>query len=168
MKTMKKSILLSIVMLAFTASMYGQVSDIATATATVLAPLSITADVDLNFGSFAASTAGTVIVDDGGGRTETGGIALIGAGVTAASFTITGAPTATVAITLPTLPITLTSGGNNMDIIALDPSIATPTTVLPGGGSATLNIGATLDVAAGQPAGVYTNTTDLEVIVNYN
>jgi hypothetical protein len=36
------------------------------------------------------------------------------------------------------------------------------------GGAQTVNVGATLNVEGGQAAGVYTNTTDLTVTVNYN
>jgi hypothetical protein len=36
------------------------------------------------------------------------------------------------------------------------------------GGSETLNIGATLNVAAGQVPGVYSNATGFDITVNYN
>jgi hypothetical protein len=36
------------------------------------------------------------------------------------------------------------------------------------GGTQNLNVGATLNVAAAQPAGLYTSTTGFTVTVNYN
>ena len=42
------------------------------------------------------------------------------------------------------------------------------TGLLSASGSQTVNVGATLNVAANQVAGTYENTTDLKVTVNYN
>jgi hypothetical protein len=170
MKTMKKSILLVIVMLAFVTSIYAQPnSATATATATVVAPLSINKTGDLNFGSFSAAAAGTVIIDNAATISATGGVVLIngGAGSTVATFTIAGQSGLDITLGLPALPITLTSGGNTMDITALDSSIPAGTYTL-AAASTTLTVGGTLDVAAAQPAGVYTNAGSLIVTVNYN
>jgi len=40
--------------------------------------------------------------------------------------------------------------------------------ILSSGGSQTLTVGATLNVAAGQVAGTYTNASGVPVTVNYN
>jgi len=127
------------------------------------ANLVITPTQDLQFGSIIAPVAGTgsVIVDTGGNPTPTGGVLLIGAGTTAAIFsmstgpfnctgrvinTITVGPTAT--LTHASLPATMTvhtfttnpaQGG------AFDPAVP-------------LTVGATLDVGAFQTPGSYSGT----------
>ncbi|HNW54406.1 MAG TPA: DUF4402 domain-containing protein, partial [Bacteroidales bacterium] len=63
-------------------------------------------------------------------------------------------------------PITLTSGSNTMTVGTFT-SNPTPTGTLTAG-TQDVFVGATLNVAAGQAAGVYTNATGLVVTVNYN
>jgi hypothetical protein len=166
MKQISKIFAIAIVMVAFTEIAFGQVTATANATATVVAPLTISATSALDFGSISASTAGTVIVSNASVRSKTGGVVLVGAVATAAAFDITGVNGSTIVIGLPTAPITLTSGGNTMDIITLTSTIAAGNYVL-AGGAVTLNIGGTLDVATSQAAGAYSNATDLTVTVNY-
>ncbi|SFW76519.1 DUF4402 domain-containing protein [Chitinophaga sancti] len=141
----------------------------ATATATIVTPISITKDVDMNFGNVAVrSTAGgTVVLTPAGVRTSTGGVTLpTDAGtVAAASFTVTGVDGYSYSITLPTSAVTLTSGANTMTATTFtsDPSGTGTLT----GGTQTLNVGATLNVAAAQPAGTYVSGA-FDVTVNYN
>ncbi len=169
MKQMKKLIVFSVIMIAFTASAIAQVSATATATATIVAPIAITKDVDMNFGNVAASAvAGTVVLTPAGARSVTGGVTLPATAgtVAAASFTVTGTAGYTYSITLPGAPTTITSGGNTMtvDVFTSNP---TPTGTLTGGTS-TLTVGATLNVGASQAAGVYVSGTPFTVTVNYN
>jgi hypothetical protein len=171
MKTMKKSILLVIVMLAFGISSFAQISRTANATAVILAPLTVTKTVDLDFGSIASSTGGNVIVATDNNRTASGaGVSLIGGTPTAAAFDITGEPSRTITVVTPTLPVVLTgsvSGTMNISAVSSNPDVSGGTTILPVSGAVTLNLGATLVVGAAQPAGTYTNTTDFTVTVNY-
>lgn len=47
-------------------------------------------------------------------------------------------------------------------------STPSATGTIDGTGSQTLNVGATITVAASQPAGVYVSATPFDVTVNYN
>lgn len=141
--------------------------------ATVLTPISISKSADLNFGSFAADAdqSGTVVIATNSGRTFTGGTSAIStdAGtVTAASFDVTGQGTATFSITLPSSNVTLTraTGTETMSVgtFVSNPSGTGTLTA----GAATVAVGATLSVAAGQVAGTYSNASGLPVVVAYN
>ncbi|QHS58121.1 DUF4402 domain-containing protein [Chitinophaga agri] len=155
---------------AATTTVRAQETASATVTATIVTPISITKDVDMNFGNVAvqSTTAGTVVLTPAGTRTRTGGVTLptTAGTVTAASFTVAGTTGYTYTITLPTTPLTITSGANTMTVTAFtsDPSGTGTLT----GGSQVLNVGATLNVSAGQPAGVYVSGTPFDVTVNYN
>lgn len=143
----------------------------ATATATIVTPISIVKDVDMNFGNVAVrSTAGgTVVLSPAGGRTATGGVTLPSTNgtVSAASFTVSGTGSYHYTITLPVSAITISSGANTMTVTTFT---STPTGA--GGvltaGEQTLNVGATLNIGAAQPSGVYVSDTPFDVTVNYN
>jgi hypothetical protein len=166
MKQTLKFFALAVLMIAFSVSSFGQVSATALASATVIAPLTISATSDLNFGSLAATSGGTVTVSTAGARSTTAGVTLAGGTVSAASYLISAYNGANITISLPSANITLTSGGNTM-------LVGNYTATIPAGNytltaaTVTLSIGADLTVAAAQPAGVYTNNADLTVTVNY-
>ena len=138
-------------------------SDTANVTITLLAPISISAAADMDFGTMVPTgTAGTVTVTTAGARSSVD-VDLLGGVPAAASFDVTGATGQAYVITLPS-PATLTSGGNTMTVDTFNHDAgATPTLV---GGSDTFNVGATLHVSAAQAAGTYSGTFD--VTVNYN
>jgi hypothetical protein len=142
----------------------------ATVTATIVTPISITKDVDMNFGNVAvqSTTGGTVVLTPAGTRTATGGVTLptTAGTVTAASFTVTGTSGYTYAITLPTTALTITSGANTMTVTNFTSDPAGTGTLT--GGTEVVNVGATLNVNAGQPAGVYVSATPFDVTVNYD
>ena len=168
MKQMTKFFTLVLVMVAFSAATFAQVSATANAHATVLAPLTITAVTPLEFGTLASSAAGTVAITTGSVRSATGGVTLMGGTPTAAEFDIVGTGSANYTVTLPTLPVVLTgSVSGTMNVTALTTTIPAGANTLPVGGTATLLMGGTLTVGAAQPAGSYTNATDLTVTVNY-
>ena len=170
MKNTTKLFALTIALVAFSISTFAQVSATANTTANVITPIAISKTVDMNFGNIAVSpvNAGTVVLAPASTRAKTGGVTLpaVTGTVAAASFTVTGLGTSTYAITLPgTITLTGTpSGTMTVDNFVSDPS-GTGALVA---GSQTVNVGGTLNVAAGQAAGVYTNTTDMTVTVNYN
>lgn len=175
MKTrISKLFALSVVMFAFTASMFGQASATATAAATIVTPISIAKTVDMNFGNVAvsATTGGTVVLAPAGTRTTggAGGVTLPATAgtVAAASFTVTGAGSYTYAITLPAGSTTIDD--NATHTMTVDTWTSTPATTgtLSAGGSQTLLVGATLNVAAAQTAGSYLSDTPFTVTVNYN
>ncbi len=142
----------------------------APASATIVAPLTISKTVDMNFGNIAvsASNPGTVVLPNAGVRTATGGVTLPATTgtVTAASFSVTGEGVYTYAITLPTTA-TLTSGVSNTMTLSSFTSTPSGTGTL-NAGAQTITVGATLTVGAGQTAGTYTNATAVPVTVVYN
>ena len=122
----------------------------------------------LAFGSVVAASGGSVTVAVNPlGRSGSGGVVLLPSGSwSAASFSVTGDPSATYAITLPANGVVaLTSGANSM---AVDNFTSSPaaTGQLGGGGSQTLMVGATLSVAGNQASGSYSGSFTLTV--NYN
>lgn len=169
---MKKILAVSIVMFAFVASTFGQVTASATASATIVSPIAIARTAHMNFGNVAVSAAaGTVVLAPGGGRSVSGGVTLpaVTGTVTAASFTVSGTPGYTYSIIIPTTDYIISSGGFNMTVNSFT---STPT-VAGGGtldvtGNQTLNVGATLNVTGSQAPGTYTNATGFDVTVNYN
>ena len=165
---MKKLFFLSILTIAFAMNAIGQSSSAtATATAVIVSPISISRTADLSFGNIIADTdGGTVTIAPDATRTLTGLASPSVTGtITAASFTVTGLDAATYAITLPATH-TISSGGNDMTV---DTFTSTPDgTGTLTGGTSTVDVGATLNVNANQPAGTYTNAAGFTVTVNYN
>ena len=148
-----------------------QVTATATASSTIVTPIGITKTVDMNFGNVAinSTTAGTVVLAPAGTRTSTGGVTLPATAgtVAAAEFNVTGANNYTFSITLPSTSHEIKSGSNTMSVTGFT-STPTPTGTLSATGSATVKVGATLHVSAGQAVGTYTSVTPFEVTVNYN
>lgn len=168
-KTCKIIILAIVLILGLRGTSFAQVSATATASATIITPIAISKTVDMNFGNIAVSgTGGTVVLAPAGTRTSTGGVTLpvVAGTVAAASFTVTGLSTYTFSISLPSSPITITSGSNTMTVGTFTSNPATTGTLT--GGTATVNVGATLNVGASQAAGTYTSGTPFTVTVNYN
>lgn len=141
----------------------------ATASAKVIASLTITKTQDLNFGALTSgASAGTAVIDGTtGSRTTTGGItAVIGApNPVPAQFTVTGEPTKTYTIALPSSAVTITSGANSMTVDTFTSDTASPAT-LPVGGSMPIQVGATLHAAANQAPGTYSGNFTVTVLYN--
>ena len=168
MKTLKLFLLITFVGLASIGRSSAQATGNASASATIITPISIVKNTDMNFGNIATNGAvGTVVLLPAGGRSFTGGITFpITTGtVTPATFEISGSSGFTYAITLPTT-ITITSGTNSM-IVNNFTSTPSATGILTGG-TQTIKIGSTLNLAAAQAEGAYTTTTNFDVTVNYN
>ena len=172
MKNITKSLVIAAIAIVSANSSFAQATATASASATIITPITIVKDVDMNFGNVAVSATlgGTVVLAPAGTRTTggAGGVTLpatVGT-VAAASFTVSGQANYTYAITLPTTK-TITSGANTMtvDNFTSNPSA---TGTLSGAGSQTLTVGATLNVSAAQASGVYTNASGVPVTVNYN
>ncbi len=172
MKKTLRFLLTAIVVLSFTANAFaqpGSVTASATATATILTPITIASTTQMNFGNIAVNTtAGTVDLSTASVRTPSGGVSLptpTGT-VTAAVFHVTGIPDATYSIALPTTDYTISSGGNNMIVNGF---VSSPSgNGLLTGGAEDISVGATLNVTGSQPAGVYTNIVGFDVTVHYN
>jgi hypothetical protein len=159
---MKKSILLLAVVMISVAGVFAQdpQTESASAAANIISPMTITKNVDLNFGNIAAgAAAGTVVMSTTGVRTPTNVILPSVTGtVTAAQFTVTGLAGSNYVITLPGT-VNLTSGSNSM---TLDNFTEDATNVLTGG-TETFGVGATLNIEANQAVGLYTGTFDVTV-----
>lgn len=156
--------------LGISSSVSAQATASATATATIVTPISITKQVDMNFGNVAvqSTTGGTVVLATDNSRTQTGGVTLpvVNGTVTAAAFKVEGEGNYTYSITLPSAALTITDGSNNMTVsdFVSDPS-GTGQLVT---GTQTINVGATLNVSAAQASGTYVSATPFDVTVNYN
>ena len=146
--------------------------------ATILKPISIAKDVDLNFGKVVPGAAlGTVVLSPLAARTPSGGTTIMATQtgtVAAAQFTVTGEGAATYTLSLPestTMALTGTPGTTmTVDEFTSDletvEGIATLTGTAGGSGTKVIKVGATLNVGANQPQGVYSGT--FEVTVAYN
>lgn len=168
MKRIAKFFTLAIIMVAFSVNTFAQVTASASATATIVTPITITKTVDMNFGNLYSAAAGTVTIDPAGTRTVGGGVTLAPGGtVTAAAFTVGGTAGVIYSITLPPAATTITDGTNTMTVDTWS-SNPTPTGTIGGGGTETLTVGAVLHVGAAQPAGIYVSATPFDVTVNYN
>lgn len=177
---MKKLIFLiaAVVMMAgFTITVMAQVTENTAAGAKILAALSITEDAAMHFGTMGvlAGTGGTCVVTTAGVRTATGGVtlSLIAPTFTVATYTVTGDPTYTYAITLPTT-ITVTKP-TTLETMTIGTLLAkstsgveshTATGTIEGGGTEQFKIGGTLTVIAAQVAGLYAGTFDVTVAYN--
>lgn len=162
---MKKIIAFSVFVFAVSLGAFAQSTATATATAVIVSPITIAQVNDMNFGNIIADAdGGTVVLVPAGTRTLTGltSPSLPGT-VNAASFTVTGLADAAYTVTLPASH-TISSGANNMTVDTFTSDAGATIT----GGSVTVNVGATLNVGASQPAGTYTSGTGFSVTVNYN
>jgi len=170
-----KMIAAAILFAAFaTTNANAQATAFASTTAILVTPISIAKNIDMHFGTLAASTSlGTATLDYANGVTPSGGVSVISAALaTTAVFTVAGAASESISIVIPSAAITLTSGLNTMTVDGFTCD-AGGTTTLDVAGSATLKVFGVLHVAASQLAGTYSNNTGsvatgLFVTVNYN
>lgn len=166
-----KKLFLLFLMAGFAAGAYAQATASAAASATIVTPIAITKTVDMNFGNVATDgTAGTVVLDPAGSRTQTGGVTLPATAgtVAAASFDVTGEGAYTYSITLPT-SLTISDGAATPNTMTVDAFTSNPSgTGALTAGAQTLTVGATLNVGASQVSAAYTNATGFDVTVNYN
>ncbi len=171
MKNITKIFALAVVVLGFSSTSFAQVTATASTSATIITPIAISKSVNMNFGNVAVNPvdAGTVALSTASVRTKTGGVTLpvVTGTVTAAKFVVTGEGSSTYTISLPgTITLTSLLGSNTMTV---DNFISNPaTTGALVSGTQDVFVGATLNVAAAQAAGTYTNAADLAVTVNYN
>jgi hypothetical protein len=135
--------------------------------ATLLGSISSSTLQNLQFGELTAGPiAGTVLLTANGVRSSTGGVSLSLTGTSSpATFTLTGNPNATYAITLP-VSVTITDGtGNSMTVDGFL-SLPAATGQLSATGQQTLAVGGRLNVPANQVMGAYSGI--LLVMIVYN
>ena len=169
---LQKLFIVSLLIAVFTTNTFAQDAATATASATIIAPITIANAVDMNFGNVAiqAGTAGTVVIAPEGTRTSTAGVTLPSTTgtLTQASFTVGGEGVYTYTITIPSTDYTITDPVSAATMI-VNSFTSTPSgTGILAGGAQNLNVGATLNVDAAQIPGIYTNTAGFDVTVNYN
>jgi hypothetical protein len=166
-----------VVTMAGLASSINAASDQGTATARVVTPLTVTESATtMDFGDVApdSTVASTVVLTPGGGRTASGGTAeaLPSGPGQAAVFNVTGENTQAYIVTFGNGSLDVAGGSAN------PMTVDTFTTNLPVvsgnyrgviGTNDSFNVGATLNMAAGQPGGSYStaNGTNYTVTVIY-
>lgn len=148
---------------SFASAASAATSATATASAEVLSTLTVTADSALRFGQIAANTGGTVTVNGDSTVASTG--SLISTGSRApASFTVTGTPGASVAVSLPASATLTRSGGTEtMSIAGFNSNRSGAFQLAAGTGAATFAVGGTLTVGSNQVAGLYNGTFSISV-----
>lgn len=167
----------AILMMGAVSSQVYAASASTSASANIVAPLTITENTALDFGTLVPDTvAQTVTVTAAGAISATGAIALV-SGHSAGNFTVQGTSGESYIITDPGA-VVINSGANNMTVNAwrfttADCTEATAAacgggvTVIPGVAPAlstdTMTVGATLNVGANQAAGAYTATFNMTV-----
>lgn len=131
--------------------------------------LSLVNTRSLNFGRFVAGIGGSITVSPAGARSRSGGVILMNsAGAGSASFslvTLNGSgATKSVIVSLPGNGVVLLSNGQfTMPVRNFVSGSGTVFLLSPAG--ATIDVGATLDVAPNQPAGSYSGS--FQLTVNY-
>jgi hypothetical protein len=133
--------------------------------ASVLKPLSLLKQSDLDFGELVASGAGTAVIDPvSGSMSTTGAVTQVGVTAHAATFTATGSKNSVVIIRLPTSPATLTLVGGGATLTVANWTLDGNTTrKVPASSAFNFSVGGTLNVAAGQADGTYTGTFNITV-----
>jgi hypothetical protein len=173
MKQVFKVIGIAFVLAVLTVNTFAQITQSATATATIVTPISMNKVDDMNFGNLAVTTVpGTVALSPSATPTRTvvGGVTLpvVTGTVQAAYFTVAGTPGYVFTITLPASnTIVKQPSGPETMLVDVFTSSPTPTGTLSTGGTADLYVGATVHVAALQASGVYVSGTPFDVTVNY-
>ncbi len=134
-------------------------------TVSILKPLTILKQMDMDFGELVAAGAGTAVLDPvSGALTTTGLVTHAGPAAHPAVFTTTGSRTANVHIRIPQNPITLTRvGGAETMIVSTWTLDGNSNRKYPQNSAFNFAVGATLTVAAGQAEGTYLGTFDVNV-----
>ena len=158
---MKKIVLAAVTVLAFSSSSAFAAQATGSATANIIAPISVThtALATLNFGTFDAGTGGSVTVTQGGIGSAGGSVNFVSGSVNAAdAFTVAG--DGNRVFTIVTTGGNVTSGANTMAFTTSAPATGTLASGVGG-----FNVGGTLTVGSGQAVGSYTGT--YTATVNY-
>ncbi len=137
--------------------------------ATSIVPLSLVESTAMDFGTIAGGpTAGTIVLSTGSGRIASGDVQLLASGPgSAATFQLTGEPNYAYSISFG--DGSLASGaGPSMSVTTFTHNSAG---TVPGSGTESFQVGATLSVGSNQPAGTYSTLTGgsaYTVTINYN
>ena len=137
----------------------------ASGTVSILRPLTILKQADLDFGALAVTGAGTAVINPVSGTLGTTGLVThVGPAAHPALFATTGSRTSNVHIRIPQSPITLTRvGGTQTMTVSAWTLDGASNRKFPANSAFTFAVGATLTVAAGQAEGTYLGTFDVTV-----
>lgn len=138
-----------------------------TASVTIIEPVSIVNEANMNFASISARSGGKVVLSPDDERYSTGGLTLEEAqGVSAAKFLIKGEEGMTVAISLPKDHYQLSNGEENISLHSFTSNM--PASFQLGRDSVPLKVGATIEIEGTRTPGVYRSGHSMAVTVNYN
>lgn len=128
--------------------------------ATLMKPLTLAKVRDMNFGNVGTVGAGTMTINPvTGGVTVTGGVSSLGGTVQTARFAGNTPSSAVVNIKVPNNNVTLTRVGGTETLIATNFTLdGQAKRSLASAGVFQFDVGATINVAAGQVEGLYTGT----------
>jgi hypothetical protein len=173
---MKKLFLSFVVIVVFAAlpnRIMAQATQSTSAAGKIIAPVTLTKNTDLHFGTMSVltATAGTCVLSTAGVRSATGGVNLSASAPVSstASYTVGGSASTTYAITLPaSITVTAVTTMTIDNLLAHTASAGADglTGTLSGGGADTFTVGGTLNVAAAQASGLYTGTFNVTVAYN--
>jgi hypothetical protein len=175
MKQITKFLIIAAVMLSFTAATFAQTNTAqATATATIVTPITIVRVNNMSFGNViqtVPANPSTVIISPVTGlaaytNATASATPAATAGISPATYTVSGTPGAAYSITLPGT-VTLTGPTSTMTADNFTSNPATPGALSSPGGTQALSVGAQLNLVANQAAGTYTSG-NFDVTVNYN
>lgn len=170
LKTTVKIFALATLILGLSTSSFAQsTSDVATASAKLLVPISIDNTASMDFGTLAVgATLGTVILGYDNTVSKTGGVTLLGGTPSTALFTVRGDGRNTFSITYPSSIILAGSVSGSLTVADIQCYGSHEGIGTLENGSLVLKVKGTLTVPAGSAVGTYTNSTGLRVTVNYN
>ncbi len=134
-------------------------------TATVMKPLTLAKVRDMTFGDVGAIGAGTMTINPVTGAVSvTGGVSSLGGTVQTARFAGNTPSSAVVNIRVPKTDVTLTRIGGTETLIASNFTLdGQAKRSLASAGVFQFDVGATINVAAGQAEGVYTGTFNVTI-----
>ena len=138
----------------------------AQASGTLLFPLEIVKNRDLDFGNIGTTaTAGTVVIDpETDTISATGGASVLGGTPHAAQFTGAAKGNNVVIIRIPKQPVTLTRVGGTQTMIASNFTLqGLDKRAVAARVAFDFRVGATLNVAANQAEGTYVGTFDVSI-----
>lgn len=168
-----RSLSLAIVLACTSAPAFAQ-SATGNGSVTVVRPLTVAKNTDLQFGTVVrpSTGAGTVVVSTTGARSVTGGVVTLasGAAPTAAQFAVSGEGGQSVSLTIPST-FDIANGTDTLTVTTTNDlinSAASQTLSNAAGSAGTLvvNVGGGVPVGSTTPTGLYTGTFTVSAAYN--